>query len=116
MRPSPLLNFKLLNYIPMIKATVLYGHPTDAGAFESYYAEIHTPLALKMIGLTKFEVTKFISGPGGSKPEYYRMAELYFSSPEEFQKAMGSPEGMATSADLANFATGGVTILVGTVG
>ena len=23
----------------MVKATVLYGHPTDADAFEKYYAE-----------------------------------------------------------------------------
>ena len=43
------------------------------------------------------------------------MAELYFSYPEALQTALGSPEGVATTGDLANFATGGATILVGTV-
>ena len=31
------------------------------------------------------------------------------------QETMASPEGQATSADLANFATGGVTMLIGVV-
>ena len=31
----------------MIKATVLYGHPTDSDAFEKYYAETHTPHCVK---------------------------------------------------------------------
>ena len=38
----------------MIKATVLYGHPTDSDAFEKYYAETHTPIALSMKELIKW--------------------------------------------------------------
>lgn len=99
----------------MIKATVLYGHPTDPEAFEKYYAETHTPLALSMKGVAKIELTKFLSAPDGGKPAYYRMAELYFAGPAEMQQSMGSPEGQATAADLANFATGGVTMIIGAV-
>jgi uncharacterized protein (TIGR02118 family) len=99
----------------MLKATVLYGHPTDVDAFEKYYAETHTPLALKMKGVDKMELTKFVSAPDGGKPAYYRMAELYFAGPAEMQQSMGSPEGQATAADLANFATGGVTMIIGAV-
>jgi uncharacterized protein (TIGR02118 family) len=44
------------------------------------------------------------------------MAELYYASPEAMQKSLGSPEGKATTDDLANFATGGVKMLVGEVG
>ena len=98
----------------MIKATVLYGHPTDSDAFEKYYAETHTPIALKM-NVDKMELTKFLSAPDGGKPAYYRMAELYFAGPAEMQQSMGSPEGQATAADLANFATGGVTMIIGAV-
>jgi len=99
----------------MIKATVLYGHPTDANAFEKYYAETHTPIALSMKGVDKMELTKFLSAPDGGKPAYYRMAELYFTGPAEMQQSMSSTEGQATAADLANFATGGVTMIIGAV-
>lgn len=99
----------------MIKLTVLYGHPVDPTAFEAYYFNKHMPLVAKMHGVVKAETTKFMSAADGGKPAHYRMAELYFTSPEELQKAMGSPEGAATSADLVNFASGGLTILVGVV-
>ena len=54
----------------MIKATLLYGHPTDADTFEKYYAETHLPLAYKMPGVSKMELTKFISAPDGSQAAY----------------------------------------------
>ncbi|MCG2459267.1 EthD family reductase [Flavobacteriaceae bacterium F89] len=99
----------------MIKLTALYGHPTDAKAFEEYYANAHMAKASKMTGYEKLELTKFTGAPDGGKPAYYRMAEFWFSSPEAMQAMMGSPEGVAVAADLANFATGGATLLVGEV-
>jgi uncharacterized protein (TIGR02118 family) len=99
----------------MIKLTVLYGHPTDPTAFETYYTNTHLPVAAAMKGFEKLEYTKFISAPDGSQAAYYRMAELWFTSPEALQSTMGSAEGQATAADLANFATGGVKLLVGDV-
>ena len=99
----------------MVKLTLLYGHPGDPQAFERYYAEKHLPLAGKMQGVTRLELTRFGPGPGGSAPEYYRMAELYFSNEAQLQTTLGSPEGQAAIDDLPNFATGGVTTLVGSV-
>lgn len=99
----------------MIKLTVLYGHPTDATTFEKYYAETHLPLVGKMSGVDKLEATKFMDEADGSKAPFYRMAELWFSNMEAMQKTMGSPEGQATVADIGNFASGGVTILNGTL-
>ncbi len=99
----------------MVKVTVLYGHPVNPDAFEKYYAETHLPIAGKMPGVTKLELTKFISAPDGSQPAYYRQAELYFTSPTQLQETMSSAEGQAAAADLANFATGGVTMIIGSV-
>lgn len=99
----------------MIKATVLYGHPADPDAFEKYYAESHLPLVAKTPGIRRAETTRFLPNPDGSAPAFYRMAELYFAGPAEMQQALGSPEGQAMAGDLANFATGGVTILMGAV-
>ncbi len=100
----------------MIKLTVLYGHPADAQAFEDYYHGTHMPIAGKMRGVARFELTKFTTGPDGSRPAYYRMAELYFESAEQMAATMGSSEGQATVQDLPKFASGGVTVLVGSVG
>lgn len=97
----------------MLKLTVLYGHPKDAEAFEKYYNEKHLPLAATMEGVAKLELTKFMGTPDGQKADYYRMAELYFTSPEQMEETMGSSEGQATVNDLSNFATGGVNVIVG---
>lgn len=97
----------------MLKLTVLYGHPKDAEAFEKYYKEKHLPLATTMEGVEKLELTKFMGTPDGQKADYYRMAELYFTSPEQMQETMSSPEGQATTDDLSNFATGGVNVIIG---
>ena len=99
----------------MIKATVLYGHPSNPESFEKYYAENHSPLIGKVLGIVKAELTKFLPNPDGTAAAYYRMAELYFAGAAEMQQAMGSLEGQALAADLPNFATGGVTIIFGVV-
>jgi len=99
----------------MMKVTVLYGHPTSADQFEKYYKDTHLPLAAKMSGLARVEVTKFVAAPDGGKPAFYRMAELYFTTQAQMEQSLGSVEGQAAVADLPNFATGGVTIVIGSV-
>ena len=99
----------------MKKVTVLYNHPDDPKAFEAYYHDTHLPLAATMKGVERLELTKFDSGPDGSTPALYRMAELYFTDDNQLQATLNSPEGQATVADLANFATGGVTVVMGSV-
>jgi len=99
----------------MIKVTVLYGQPKDADGFEKYYSENHLPLVSKTNGIIKAEYTKFLPNPDGSTPAYYRMAELYFAGHADMQDALNSPEGKDMATDLANFATGGATIIFGGV-
>lgn len=99
----------------MIKLTVLYGHPTDPAAFEAYYASTHMPLVGKIKEIVKAETTKFLDEADGSKAAYYRMAELWFADMNALQAGMGSEAGQATAGDIANFATGGVTLLTGAV-
>ena len=99
----------------MIKLTILYGHPTDPVAFERYYAETHLPIAAKVEGLTRAEFSKVIGTPGGSAPAFYRIAELWFDSLADLQAVMATPAAQAAVADIANFATGGVTTLISEV-
>ena len=99
----------------MMKVTVLYSHPTSPNEFEKYYGGTHLPLAAKMKGMARLELTKFMAGPDGGKPVFYRMGELYFTTQAQMEQTLGSPEGQATVADLSNFATGGVMIVIGSV-
>jgi uncharacterized protein (TIGR02118 family) len=99
----------------VIKLTVLYGHPKDPPAFESYYNSTHMEIADKIPGVTRWELTRFTGAADGGKPTFYRMAELYFPDLEQMETSLQSPEGMATLNDVPNFATGGVTVMVGRV-
>ena len=99
----------------MMKVTVLYNHPTNPDEFENYYSSNHLPLADKVKGVDRLELTKFVAGPDGGKPDYYRMAELYFTNQAQMNETLGSPEGQAVVADLQKFATGGVSIMIGSL-
>jgi uncharacterized protein (TIGR02118 family) len=99
----------------MVKLTVLYGHPKDPAAFERYYLDTHTPMALKVKGVRRFEVAKVVATADGSPPPYYRIADLYFDSVQHLQECLGSKEGQAAAADIANFASGGATLLIADV-
>jgi uncharacterized protein (TIGR02118 family) len=99
----------------MVKVTVLYGAPADAAAFEDHYASTHVPLVHEMPKLQRFEASRVVGTPDGSEPPYYRIAELWFDGEEDLQASMGSDEGRATAADLANFASGGATIVISAV-
>jgi len=99
----------------MIKLTVLYGHPADPQAFETYYATTHMPLVAKMSGFTRTEKATVVGTPDGSKPPFYRMFEFWFETEDALHRTMGSAEGKAAVEDLTKFATGGVTVLVSAV-
>jgi uncharacterized protein (TIGR02118 family) len=99
----------------MIKLTALYGHPTDPDAFETYYAKTHMPLVAKMPGLGRHEKALVVGAPGGETPPYHRMFEAWFDDQAGLDATFGSPEGKVVVDDLANFATGGVTIVISEV-
>ena len=87
----------------MIKLTVIYDRPADVEAFEDYYLSTHVPLARKVPGILDVEVTRFQPGPDGTLPKYHLMAELTFEDPAALQAGLGSAEGKALGADVANF-------------
>lgn len=96
----------------MAKLTVLYGHPTDPGAFDTYFAEKHIPLVCKMPNVTRFEAGKVVTDPRGGELPYYFIAELWFEDLENLRASMESQESQAADDDVSNFATGGATLFV----
>ena len=95
----------------MIRLTVLYGHPDDPAEFDRYYHEVHIPLARTMQGLKGWTVGKCQSEDPALPPAYYMIVGLYADSRKDMEAILASPEGKATVADVANFATGGATFL-----
>jgi uncharacterized protein (TIGR02118 family) len=96
-----------------IKFIVLYGHPPKPEEFEKYYLGTHMPLVAAMKGARKMEAARCLPQADGSPPEFYRVFEAWFDSPEHMATVFGSPEGMKVRADVANFTAGtAVTRLV----
>jgi uncharacterized protein (TIGR02118 family) len=95
---------------------VLYNQPKDTTAFEKYYAEKHVPLFAshaQEIGVTRVELVKFPATIDGQRPALYRMADLRWESRAALEKGIATAGFKAVAADLPNFATGGVTVLIG---
>lgn len=97
----------------MFQVTALYSHPEDTAAFDKHYREVHSVLAGKLPGLRKYTISWPAPGPDGAKPSYYLVATLFWDTAEEFQAALGAPEGEAVTADIPKFAGAGVDLMTG---
>src|SRR5688572_23109695 len=95
----------------LCRVTVLYGHPKDPAEFDRYYREVHIPIAMRMKGLLGWTIGKCESAVPGQPPPYYMIVGLYAESRAALDAILVSPEGQATIADVANFATGGFTFM-----
>ena len=96
----------------MAKLYAIYQQPQDPAAFDHYYFTTHVPLAKKIPGLLGYEVTRGdVMGMGG-KHGVYLVAALEFASMADIAAAMASPQGQATAADLGNFASAGVDVMM----
>lgn len=92
------------------RLVVSYGQPEDPAAFDAYYRDTHAPLALAQPGVVRFSYGHPRSlDPSQDAP--YLVAELDFDSEQAMGESMSTPEGRETGKDVANFATGGFTIV-----
>ena len=92
----------------MARLVVMYKTPKDPAAFDQYYFKTHIPIAMKIAGIRKYEVSRgpvvTPAGPSG----LHLIATLHFDDLAAIQRAFASPEGQAAAADVQKFATGGV--------
>jgi uncharacterized protein (TIGR02118 family) len=95
----------------MAQVVVTYKTPKDTAAFDKHYAESHIPLAKKMPGLRKYQVSKGpVATPAGPSG-IHLIATLTFDDMAAIGAAFGSAEGRATAADVPKFASGGADIV-----
>jgi len=96
----------------MAKLVVLYRKPSDPEAFDAYYASTHAPLAKKIPGLKRYEIsTGPVSTPAGESP-WHLVALLGFDSVDALKAGLASPQGQAAAGDLGNFAQAGAELLI----
>src|ERR1043166_2700827 len=88
----------------MTRMVVIYPTPRNVEAFDRHYFEIHVPLAKKLPGLRKYEVSDGpIATPLGAS-NVHRIGTLYFDNFAALKKAFASAEGQAAGADRRLFA------------
>ncbi len=96
-------------------ATVIYGTPTDAAAFEQYYPKhlqiVSTEQAA--VGFVRADLTRFVSNLDGTPPAVYRQAELCFPGMDQLNTGVGSAAFGRIGNDFGNFVTGGLRGLIG---
>ena len=55
--------------------------PQDVAAFEEFYQQVHGPMAARVPGVQKLELSRTSDGFAGEPSPFYRVAEMYFSRP-----------------------------------
>jgi len=93
----------------MFRISACYGRPSATDAFHDHYDNVHTPLVLRIPGLARLTTGMCQPLAPDQDPPYYMVAGLIFESVEDLETALNSPEMAAASADVRNFATGGMT-------
>jgi uncharacterized protein (TIGR02118 family) len=88
----------------MAKMVVIYKRPVDPKAFDEHYFGVHIPLAKKLPGLRKYEVSKGpIVSPRGAS-DTYLIGTLHFDDMKAIERAFASPEGDACAEDVPKYA------------
>jgi uncharacterized protein (TIGR02118 family) len=94
----------------LAKVVVLYKNPKNAEAFDKHYSSVHIPLAKKIPGLKKYDISKGAVGAPTGPSGIHLVATLYFDSADALKAGLASAEGKAAAGDLANFADGGAEL------
>lgn len=87
---------------------VTYHSIPDRAAFLAHYQGTHAPLVLAMPELAEF-AWGFVTDAGTDDPKL--IARMTYASREAADRSFASEAGAAAVADVANFATEGVSVL-----
>jgi uncharacterized protein (TIGR02118 family) len=98
------------------KIVALWSAPKaeDVEAFEAYYRDTHVPKATVVPNLRKIALTRIDAGLEGAPTPFYRVAELYFDSPEAMERSAHSDLWRSMREDAGEMIERfGVTLTVG---
>lgn len=90
----------------MVTMTVIYRMPKNKAAFDQHYSEVHIPLAKKLPGLIKYEISKAPVGTTTGHSDVYLIGNLYFETMNDMKNAFASEIGQQCAADRKILAPG----------
>jgi uncharacterized protein (TIGR02118 family) len=96
----------------MIRVLALHNKPVKLSSYDDYYVNVHMPLVQRVPGVRSIRVGKVLRAADGGPPPYFLISEVYFDDEDALERALASPEMAAAFADVPNFATGGVSIMI----
>jgi uncharacterized protein (TIGR02118 family) len=96
--------------VVMHKLVVLYPEPADPEHFRDHYVNNHLPLVARMPGLLGWRYSFDVAATQGQAP-YFAIFEADFADAAAMTAAKASPQGQQVSADVANYASGGVVVI-----
>jgi uncharacterized protein (TIGR02118 family) len=87
----------------MFKFVTIYRKVDDEPALEAFFSEFHLPLAEQLPGLIKSEVSR-VSGKPGGQSRFHLGYELYFTTQDDFFRALASDPGRSLMSALTPWA------------
>jgi uncharacterized protein (TIGR02118 family) len=112
LKAEPTAGLRAARRNAMAHVVVMYKTPKDTAAFDKHYFETHVPIAKKIPGLRKYEVSQGpVATPAGPSG-FHLIATLYFDDLAAVQAGFASAEGKAAAADVQKFATGGADMIL----
>jgi uncharacterized protein (TIGR02118 family) len=96
----------------MIRVLALHNPPAELSSYDDYYLNVHMPLVQQVPGVRNIRFGKVLRAADGGQPPFFLISDVYFDDEEALQRAIDSPEMAAAFADVPNFATGGVSIMI----
>ena len=94
----------------MVSMLTLFGTPLDTDAFDVYFDTTHRQLLADVPRVAQCSIHQVAGAATGPAP-FHLVVELQFDTEEAMQGGLNSAEGQEMARDLANFASGGVTVL-----
>lgn len=88
----------------MAKMVVIYKKPADPEAFNRHYFDIHAPLAKKLPGLRRYDVSRgdVVNLAAGEAP--YLVGTLHFDAMADMKAASATEAGRACAEDRRKYA------------
>ncbi len=81
--------------------------------FEKLYREEHVPMIFeKLVGKTRFVTTKVVGTLNGTRPPFYRIAEVHFPSLQALRACAQSDGGRETLAHAVKISSGGAPLFL----
>lgn len=98
-----------------VRLVLSFGRPLDAELFEGQYQARHLSLVLAMPLVVSVESALVACAPATRRARYHWVTTVTFNSVSDMVRCLSSRPGQLTLADVAAFATGGVTARIVTV-